>query len=104
MANASGLLILPAAGIRRCDLSFLVHLRSPDPTRVAGPQGLGFRVESLLSLFFGGGGGITVSGFLVHLACFLAALLLSPFTRAPLFIARARGYREVGPHRRQTGL
>ena len=57
MANASGLLILPAAGIRRCDLSFLVHLRSPDPTRVAGPQGLGFRVESLLSLFFGGGGG-----------------------------------------------
>ncbi|CAE7578081.1 unnamed protein product, partial [Symbiodinium sp. CCMP2456] len=33
VANASGLLILPAAGIQRCDLSFLVQLHSPDPTR-----------------------------------------------------------------------
>eukprot|EP00439_Symbiodinium_sp_Y106_P051927 s417_g6.t3 len=67
VANASGLLILPAAGIRRCDLSFLVHLRSPDPTRAYAPLTRTGSAEVLAVPCCGGGAAVVHSGIVSRL-------------------------------------
>jgi len=61
VANASGLLVLPAAGIRRCDLSYLLHLHSRDSARAYTPM-VGMRRGSRAVACCGGGFAVVHSG------------------------------------------